>query len=415
MAMDREEDGVVADPRDAAIEAGLTYVDADRPGLTRRRSGMGFSYRDAKGKPVRDPKILKRVRSLAVPPAYTDVWICPRADGHIQATGRDAKGRKQYRYHPDFRQARDSTKFEHIMAFADALPAIRARVDEDMSRRGLSREKVLATIVHLLETTLIRVGNDDYARTNKSYGLTTLRDPHVTVAGTELTFRFKGKSGKMWNLSVKDRRVARIVKSCQDLPGQELFQYIDDAGETRDVTSADVNAYLREITGQEITAKDFRTWAGTVLAALALQEFEAFDSEAKAKKNLRAAIESVSARLGNTPTICRKCYIHPEILDGYLEGALLIQVADAVEDELRDDIARLKPEEAAVLGLLRARLEKAKGTVSVKTKVPAKAQGKSSTQAKSSTKAKAMGAATGEVTPRKRRSGSVKPEARATA
>ncbi|WP_419953423.1 DNA topoisomerase IB [Methylobacterium sp.] len=415
MAMDREEDGVVADPRDAAIEAGLTYVDADRPGLTRRRSGTGFSYRDAKGKPVRDPKILKRVRSLAVPPAYTDVWICPRADGHIQATGRDAKGRKQYRYHPDFRQARDSTKFEHIMAFADALPAIRARVDEDMSRRGLSREKVLATIVHLLETTLIRVGNDDYARTNKSHGLTTLRDPHVTVAGAELTFRFKGKSGKMWNLSVKDRRVARIVKSCQDLPGQELFQYIDDAGETRDVTSADVNAYLREITGQEITAKDFRTWAGTVLAALALQEFEAFDSEAKAKKNLRAAIESVSARLGNTPTICRKCYIHPEILDGYLEGALLIQVADAVEDELRDDIARLKPEEAAVLGLLRARLEKAKGTVSVKTKVPAKAQGKSSTQAKSSTKAKAMGAATGKVTPRKRRSGSVKPEARATA
>ena len=415
MATDREEDGVVADPRDAAIEAGLTYVDADRPGLTRRRSGTGFSYRDAKGQPVRDPKILKRVRSLAVPPAYTDVWICPRADGHIQATGRDAKGRKQYRYHPDFRQARDSTKFEHIMAFADALPAIRARVDEDMSRRGLSREKVLATIVHLLETTLIRVGNDDYARTNKSYGLTTLRDPHVTVAGAELTFRFKGKSGKMWNLSVKDRRVARIVKSCQDLPGQELFQYIDDAGETRDVTSADVNAYLREITGQEITAKDFRTWAGTVLAALALQEFEAFDSEAKAKKNLRAAIESVSARLGNTPTICRKCYIHPEILDGYLEGALLIQVADAVEDELRDDIARLKPEEAAVLGLLRARLEKAKGTVSVKTKVPAKVKAKSSTQAKSSTKAKAMGAATGEVTSRKRRSGSVKPEARATA
>ncbi|MCC0807556.1 DNA topoisomerase IB [Methylobacterium sp. W2] len=368
MAADREEDGVVADPRDAAIEAGLTYVDADRPGLTRRKSGTGFSYRDAKGKVVRDPKILRRIRSLAIPPAYTDVWICPRANGHIQATGRDAKGRKQYRYHPDFRQARDSTKFEHIMAFADALPAIRARVDEDMGRRGLCREKVLATIVHLLEATLIRVGNDDYARTNKSYGLTTLRDPHVTVAGAELTFRFKGKSGKMWNLSVKDRRVARIVKSCQDLPGQELFQYIDDAGETRDVTSADVNAYLREITGQEITAKDFRTWAGTVLAALALQEFEAFDSEAKAKKNLRAAIESVAARLGNTPTICRKCYIHPEVLDGYLEGALLLQVADAVEDELREDIARLKPEEAAVLGLLRARLDAAKGRVSVKAK-----------------------------------------------
>ncbi|CAA2101830.1 hypothetical protein MBUL_01375 [Methylobacterium bullatum] len=394
MAADREEDGVVADPRDAAIEAGLTYVDADRPGLTRRKSGTGFSYRDAKGKAVRDPKILKRIRSLAIPPAYTDVWICPRANGHIQATGRDAKGRKQYRYHPDFRQARDSTKFEHIMAFADALPAIRARVDADMGRRGLCREKVLATIVHLLEATLIRVGNDDYARTNKSYGLTTLRDPHVTVAGAELTFRFKGKSGKMWNLSVKDRRVARIVKSCQDLPGQELFQYLDDAGETRNVTSADVNAYLREITGQEITAKDFRTWAGTVLAALALQEFEAFDSEAKAKKNLRAAIESVAARLGNTPTICRKCYIHPEILDGYLEGALLLQVADAVEDELRTDLARLKPEEAAVLGLLRARLDAAKGMVSVKAKVSAKK---------------------GKAAPRKGRSGPAESGARAAA
>lgn len=389
MAADREEDGVVADPRDAAIEAGLAYVDADRPGLTRRRSGTGFAYRDAKGKAVRDPKILQRIRSLAIPPAYTDVWICPRANGHIQATGRDAKGRKQYRYHPDFRQARDSTKFEHIMAFADALPGIRARVDEDMGRRGLCREKVLATVVHLLEATLIRVGNDDYARTNKSYGLTTLRDPHVTVAGAELTFRFKGKSGKMWNLSVKDRRVARIVKSCQDLPGQELFQYVDDAGETRDVTSADVNAYLREITGQEITAKDFRTWAGTVLAALALQEFEAFDSEAKAKKNLRAAIESVAARLGNTPTICRKCYIHPEVLDGYLEGTLLLQVADAVEDELREDIARLKPEEAAVLGLLRARLDAAKGKVSVKAKVKTKAK-------------------TGRAAPRKARSGTAR-------
>ncbi|CAA2137187.1 MULTISPECIES: DNA topoisomerase IB [Methylobacterium] len=409
MAADREEDGVVADPRDAAIEAGLTYVDADRPGLTRRRSGTGFSYRDAKGKAVRDPKILQRIRSLAIPPAYTDVWICPRANGHIQATGRDAKGRKQYRYHPDFRQARDSTKFEHIMAFADALPAIRARVDEDMGRRGLCREKVLATIVHLLEATLIRVGNDDYARTNKSYGLTTLRDPHVTVAGAELTFRFKGKSGKMWNLSVKDRRVARIVKSCQDLPGQELFQYIDDAGQTRDVTSADVNAYLREITGQEITAKDFRTWAGTVLAALALQEFEAFDTEAKAKKNLRAAIESVASRLGNTPTICRKCYIHPEILDGYLEGALLLQVAEAVEDELRTDIAGLKPEEAAVLGLLRARLDAAKGRVSVKAKVSAKMKSKSSATAK------VMGATTGKVAQHKGRSGSAKPEARATA
>ncbi|GJD94170.1 DNA topoisomerase IB [Methylobacterium iners] len=346
----------IADPREAAREAGLTYVDDGMPGLTRRKSGTGFSYRDAKGEPVRDPATLARIRSLAIPPAYTDVWICPRANGHIQATGRDAKGRKQYRYHPDFRQARESTKFEHIMAFADALPGLRARIDRDMKRPGLSREKVLATVVHLLETTLIRVGNDDYAKSNRSYGLTTLRNPHVKVEGTELKFRFRGKSGKTWNLSIKDRRVAKIVKACQELPGQELFQYLDEEGERRDVTSADVNAYLREITGQDITAKDFRTWAGTVLAALALQEFEAFDSEAAAKRNLRAAIEGVAARLGNTPTICRKCYIHPQVLDSYVEGALLLQVKDAVEDELRDDLERLRPEEAAVLTLLQGRL-----------------------------------------------------------
>jgi len=349
-------DAGTVDPRDAALEAGLRYVDDSKPGLTRRKTASGFRYVDAKGAPVRDPSVLKRVRALAVPPAYTDVWICPRANGHIQATGRDAKGRKQYRYHPEFRQARETAKFERIMSFADALPGIRARIDADMARRGLPRERVLATVVHLLENTLIRVGNDDYARSNKSYGLTTLRDPHVTVAGSEMTFRFKGKSGKEWNLSIRDRRVARIVKACQDLPGQELFQYLDDDGERRDVTSADVNAYLREITGQDFTAKDFRTWAGTVLAALALHEFEAFDSDAKAKRNLRDAIESVAARLGNTPTICRKCYIHPEVLDCYLEGALLVQVKEAVEEELADDLHRLKPEEAAVLALLRTRL-----------------------------------------------------------
>ncbi|MEA1831001.1 DNA topoisomerase IB [Methylobacterium durans] len=361
MASDGDECGGVADPREAAEEAGLRYVDDGMPGLTRRKSGKGFSYRDAKGQPVRDAKTLARIRSLAIPPAYTEVWICPRANGHIQATGRDAKGRKQYRYHPDFREARESSKFSHIMAFAGALPGIRARIDQDMRRTGLPREKVLATVVHLLESTLIRVGNDDYARANKSYGLTTLRDPHVRIEGSDLTFRFKGKSGKTWNLSVKDRRIARIVKACQDLPGQELFQYIDEAGERRDVTSADVNAYLREITGQDITAKDFRTWAGTVLAALALQEFETFDCQAKAKKNVRTAIESVAARLGNTPTICRKCYIHPQILDGYLEGDLLLQIQDAVETELCEELNRLKPEEAAVLSLLRTRLEAAKG------------------------------------------------------
>lgn len=368
MGTQRDEEGTVADPRDAAEEAGLRYVDDTVPGLTRVKRGTGFSYRDAKGAPVRDEKTLARIRSLAIPPAYTDVWICRHANGHIQATGRDAKGRKQYRYHPDFRAARDLTKFEHVMAFADALPGIRARVDADMGKRDLPREKVLATVVHLLETTLIRVGNDDYARTNKSFGLTTLRDRHARIAGSELTFRFKGKSGKTWDLGLKDRRVARIVKACQDLPGQELFQYRDADGTVRDVTSADVNAYLREITGQDITAKDFRTWAGTVLAALALQEFEAFDSAATAKKNLRSAIESVAARLGNTPTICRKCYIHPQILDCYLEGGMLLQVKEAVEGELKNELDVLRPEEAAVLSLLRARLERATKAASKGTK-----------------------------------------------
>lgn len=364
------------DLRDAAQEAGLSYVDDSRPGLTRRRSGKGFSYRDAKGNPIRDAATLERIRKLAIPPAYTDVWICPRANGHIQATGRDAKGRKQYRYHADFRQAREANKFSRIMHFADALPAIRQRIDADMARKGLPRDKVLATVVYLLESTLIRVGNDDYARTNRSYGLTTLRDPHVKIAGSELTFRFKGKSGKEWNVSLKDRRIARIVKACQDLPGQELFQYIDEDGVQRDVTSSDVNEYLREITGEDFTAKDFRTWAGTVLAALALRAFEAFDSEAGAKRNVRSAIEEVAQRLGNTPTICRKCYIHPEILDCYLEGVLIGQLRDAVETELTEDPGRLRSEEAAVLGLLQARLARAQAPSASKGSRKVKAGGK---------------------------------------
>ncbi|MGU3666505.1 DNA topoisomerase IB [Methylobacterium sp. A49B] len=382
--------------RAAAEEAGLVYVDDGRPGLTRKRSGTGFRYLDAKGAPVRDKAVLARIRSLAVPPAYTDVWICPRGNGHIQATGRDAKGRKQYRYHPDFREAREANKFSRIMAFANALPGIRQRVDADMRGKGLTREKVLATVVHLLETTLIRVGNDDYARTNKSYGLTTLRDPHVRIEGAALSFRFKGKSGKTWDVSLKDRRVARIVKACQDLPGQELFQYIDQDGTQRDVTSSDVNAYLREITGEEFTAKDFRTWAGTVLAALALREFESFDSEAGAKRNIRTAIESVAGRLGNTPTICRKCYIHPEVLDCYLEGGLLLQVKDAVESELSADLSDLRPEEAAVLGLLQARLAAAGHAARNGQPVkPATARGRGSKAppGKASPKSKAQGTA----------------------
>ncbi|WP_245906543.1 DNA topoisomerase IB [Teichococcus aestuarii] len=339
--------------------AGLRYVSDETPGLTRRRSGKGWSFRDARGAPVKDKAVIARLRALAVPPAWTEVWLCPHANGHIQATGRDAKGRKQYRYHPEWRAARDATKYRHILHFARILPALRARVEQDMAARGLGREKVLATVVHLLDTTLIRVGNEDYAQANGSYGLTTLRDQHVDVRGDAMRFAFRGKSGKEWKLSLRDRRVARVVRACQDLPGQDLFQYRDEAGELQGIDSADVNEYLREATGEDITAKDFRTWAGTVLAAMALSEFAAFDSQAAAKRNIRAAVERAAARLGNTPTICRQCYIHPEVLDGYLQGGLLVQVKREVDAELREDISALKPEEAAVLVFLRQRLGEA--------------------------------------------------------
>lgn len=340
----------VTDPQDAAEAAGLVYMTDDQPGISRRAVRAGFRYTKANGEPVRDEPTLDRIRKLAIPPAWTDVWICARANGHLQATGRDARGRKQYKYHPDFREVRESTKYGRMLEFARALPAIRARIAEHMALRGLAREKVLATVVHLLETTLIRVGNDDYARTNKSYGLTTLRNPHVKVEGSQLRFQFQGKSGKTWRLQVRDRRVARIVSSCQELPGQELFQYVGEDGQIRRVTSADVNAYLREISGMDITAKDFRTWAGTVLAALALQASQAGSTQAELKKSLRSAIEGVAARLGNTPTICRKCYVHPEILAAYGEGVLRL--------EQRDERAGLKPEEAAVLRLLETRLNR---------------------------------------------------------
>lgn len=345
----------VVDPESAAEHAGLSYVSDERPGIRRRRAGKGFSYQMA-GKVVRDTALLKRIRSLAIPPAWTDVWICPTANGHIQATGRDVRGRKQYRYHPRFREVRESTKYRHMLSFAETLPRIRARVREHLSLRGLPREKVLGTVVSLLEATLIRVGSDEYARNNKSYGLTTLKARHVEVEGMDLRFNFKGKGGKVWRLSVSDRRIAKVIRSCQDLPGQELFQYVDEEGETRDVTSNNVNAYLREISGADITAKDFRTWHGTVLAALALQELEKFDNQAGAKRNLRDAIHQVAARLGNTPTICRKCYIHPEIFSSYMEGSLLLEVKDRAEAELRENLADLTPEEAAVLTLLRDRL-----------------------------------------------------------
>lgn len=348
----------VIDPRDAAETVGLLYVSDEDPGIRRKKAGTGFSYAGPSGAKVKDKATLDRIKALAIPPAYTDVWICAKANGHIQATGRDAKGRKQYRYHASFREIRESTKFEHMLEFARSLPALRKAIDAHMSLRGLPREKVLATIVHLLETTLIRVGNSDYAKQNKSYGLTTLRVPHVEIDGSELRFQFTGKSGKSWRLKIKNRRVAKIVRACQDLPGQALFQYLDDNGDRQSVSSTDVNAYLREITGRDVTAKDFRTWAGTVLATMALAEFEAFDSEAKAKKNIRAAVEEVSSRLGNTPTICRKCYVHPDVFACYLEGDLLASIKEQAEAELREKLDGLKPEEAAVLSFLQRRLTK---------------------------------------------------------
>ena len=347
----------IVDPEEAAQYAGLLYVSDDRAGISRVRSGKGFSYKLG-GRTVRDAATLERIKALAVPPAWTDVWICPKATGHIQATGRDARGRKQYRYHPGFREVRESTKYHRLLVFAENLSTIRAQVHAHLALKGLPREKVLAVVVRLLEATLIRVGSDEYARSNKSYGLTTLKNRHVEVDGSALRFNFKGKSGKIWNISLRDRRIAKVIRACQDLPGQELFAYLDDTGQTRDVTSSDVNAYLREISGEDITAKDFRTWHGTVLAAIALQEFQKFDSQAGAKRNIRNAIERVAARLGNTPTICRKCYIHPEIFASYAEGSLLLETNAQIEAELRKDLATLRPEEAAVLTLLQTRLSR---------------------------------------------------------
>jgi DNA topoisomerase-1 len=345
-----------ADLQEAAENAGLTYVSDMEPGIRRKKCGSGFGYFGVSGTQIHDKAILKRIRKLAIPPAWTDVWICSKRNGHLQATGRDAKGRKQYRYHPAFREVRDATKYEHIVEFAKSLPAIRAKVKEHMGLNGLSRNKVLATIVDLMEATLIRVGNDSYAKENKSYGLTTLRNRHVAVNGSELKFHFKGKGGKIWRLQVRDRRIAKIVRACQELPGQELFQYFDESGELKNVTSSDVNSYLREITGREISAKDFRTWHGTVLAALALHEVEGFEGKSALKRNIKAAIEQVAARLGNTVTICRKCYVHPEILQAYAEGQLSLQIKDEAEQEARKD--RLTPQETAVVAFLEERLSR---------------------------------------------------------
>lgn len=343
----------------SAEEAGLRHVNDDQPGYRRRRAGRGFCFCDTRGERITDPKILARIKALVIPPAWTNVWICPHPRGHIQATARDAKGRKQYRYHAEWQEARDREKFTRTLAFARALPGLRTAVASDMAGKPLERRTVLATVVRLLETTLIRVGNREYAEQNKSYGLTTLRNRHVEVNGTRLEFDFVGKSGKRHVVELTDRRVARIVKQLQELPGQELFQYVGDDGERRTIDSADVNDYLRQLSGNDFTAKDFRTWAGTVLAAWALSEFEKIDSKAAARRNITAAVKKVATQLGNTPAVCRSAYIHPEILNSYIDGSLLDHLKREIKETLSDELNGLSSEEAAVFVLLLNRLEKA--------------------------------------------------------
>ena len=343
--------------RAAARSARLRYVSDHGRGFARRGRGKSFRYLRPDGKALRHRATLARIRLLAIPPAWKDVWICPTADGHLQATGRDARGRKQYRYHPRWREAQDRHKYERIAAFAKALPKIRRTVAGHLRKRGLPRDKVLAATVKLLETTLIRVGNDEYARDNQSFGLTTMHDEHVTVRGATIRFDFRGKHGIEHEIDLTDRTLAAIVHACRDLPGQELFQYLDEAGEVRDVGSGDVNDYLRSISGQDFTAKDFRTWAGTALAAQALKEFQDFDSKAAAKRNITQAIERVAERLGNTQAICRKCYVHPAILEAYMDRSLVATLKRQAEKELRGSLHRLSSEEAAVLALLQQRME----------------------------------------------------------
>ena len=341
------------DPRSAAREAGLRYASDDRPGIARRRSGRGFSYRRPDGTTIRDRETLARIKALAIPPAWTDVWICPQPNGHLQASGRDARGRKQYRYHQRWSEHRGEDKFERMLAFAEALPRIRARCDADLERRGVPREKVLAAVVRLLELTLIRVGNDEYARLNRSFGLTTLRDRHAKVDGTSIRFRFRGKSGKQHEVDLRDRRLSAVVRRCQELPGQELFQYVDEDGEVRDVSSDDVNDYVREASGDRFTAKDFRTWAGTVLAYRALAALQPVDGERAARKAVVEAMRTTAEQLGNTPAVARGSYVHPAVLDAYLEGSLRGALVEAAEDQREPPPGADPAEERAVIALLR--------------------------------------------------------------
>ena len=345
---------------EAAEDAGLRYVSDDKPGYSRKAKGDDFEYFDTEGKAVRDEQRLLRIKRLAIPPAWTEVWISPSPNGHIQATGRDARRRKQYRYHERWREVRDENKYDRLVVFGKALPKIRKRVASDLKLPGLPRNKVLSTVVQLLERTFIRIGNEEYARENKSFGLTTMKDRHVDVRGSKLRFRFRGKSGRQHEVDITDRRIAKIVSSLQDLPGQDLFQYIDDDGEVHDITSYDVNEYLREISGEEFSAKDFRTWAGTVLAAVALNAQEEFETKKQAKANIKTAIHAVSEILGNTPAICRKCYVHPAVLENYLAGKSLDGLK-RIGQALQNDDVDLRSSEKTVLEFLEARSAKKTG------------------------------------------------------
>ena len=337
------------DPVESAKAAGLRYVTDEMPGITRVARGQHFAYLSPNGKEIADEREIARIKSLAVPPAYTDVWICPISNGHLQATGRDARGRKQYRYHKRWREVRDETKYERMIAFAQALPVIRKRVEQDLALSGLPREKVLATVVQLLETTAIRVGNDEYAKENGSFGLTTLRNKHAKIEGSHVRFSFRGKSGVRHAIDLRDRRLARVIRQCQELPGQQLFEYAGDDGTPHAVGSAEVNEYIREISGAEFSAKDFRTWLGTVTCASLLSQAQEAPTQSDRKHQLADVIAEVAKRLGNTPAVCRKCYVHPHVLETYLERGAL-----AAPERMRHTEGLL-PEEAFVLALLRER------------------------------------------------------------
>ena len=340
------------DPVESAKEAGLHYVSDLKPGISRRKCGKGLLYVDPGGSKIRDPEVLRRIRSLAIPPAWTQVWICPSAKGHLQATGRDAKKRKQSRYHPRWREVRDEAKYDHMLAFGAALPCIRKKVELDLSLPGLPRTKVLAAIVRLMETTLIRVGNEEYARENHSFGLTTMRVRHVEIEGSTATFKFQGKSGVKHTVDINDRRLVKIIERCQDIPGYELFQFLDADGNPCTIDSADVNAYLREISERDFTAKDFRTWAGSVLACMSLREFDDFKSPTEAKRNVVQAIKAVAKQLGNTPSVCRKCYVHPEVLDCYMNRVLSATLKKPIRRVAVSASVGLRGEELALMRLL---------------------------------------------------------------